>query len=157
MDRLAEEHPAVVWIVYCRQTVIKWEFIVWEFIAWEFIASRTLIPGVSGSPVLNSHQPAFQRLHRCDNWDSPYGDLIVDLPVEGSAGTLHVKPRNTLALFYHAARFSLMLFDIMSGLILRRGTKAGSFEAIRITLCAFPHWVRTRKGLRWITLCYPKT
>ena len=120
------------------------------------IASRTLIPGVSGSPVLNSHQPAFQRLHRCDNWDSPYGDLIVDLPVEGSAGTLHVKPHNTLAFFYHAARCSLMFFDFMSGLILRRGTKAGSFEAIRITLCEFPHWLRTRKGLRWIPLCYPK-
>ena len=49
-----------------------------------------------------------------------------------------------------------MFFDFMSGLILRRGTKVGSFEAIRITLCEFPHWLRTRKGLRLIPLCYPK-
>ncbi len=37
-----------------------------------------------------------------------------------------------------------------------RPDKAGSFEAVRITVCEFPHWLRTRKGLRWIPICYPK-
>ena len=38
----------------------------------------------------------------------------------------------------------------------KRPDKAGAFEAVRITVCEFPHWLRTRKGLRWIPICYPK-
>ena len=47
------------------------------------------------------------RLHRCDDWDSPYGAVIEDLPVVGSAGTLYVKALNAFAFVYHAARLSL--------------------------------------------------
>ena len=129
---------------------------------WEKAASRTL------------RRQAFNRLHRCDEWDSPYGAVIEDLPVVGSAGTLYVKAVNTFACFDHAARLSAYLFDYMSGLVRdfgiltialytdgvvprnkTRPDKAGSFEAVRMTLCQFPHWLRTRKGLRWIPLCYP--
>ena len=97
-------------------------------------------------------------LHRCDEWTTPYGNIIVDLTVEGSAGTLRVKALNTFAFVHHAARLSLMFFDFMSRLILRCGTlttalytdgviprnktradKAGAFEAVRITICEFPH------------------
>ena len=115
-------------------------------------------------------------LHRCDEWTTPYGNIIVDLTVEGSAGTLRVKALNTFAFFHRAARKSLRFYNFMRGLISRSGgtltialytdgvvprnktrpDKAGSFEAIRITLCEFPHWLRTRKGLRWIPICYPK-
>ena len=115
-------------------------------------------------------------LHRCDEWTTPYGNIIVDLTVEGSAGTLRVKALNTFAFCHRAARKSLRFYNFMRGLISRSGgtltivlytdgvvprnktrpDKAGSFEAIRITLCEFPHWLRTREGLRWIPLCYPK-
>ena len=79
-----------------------------------------------------------------------------------------------LCIVYHAARHPLEFFDYTSGLIRHFGIltialytdgvvprnkcrpdKAGSFEAVRMTLCQFPHWLRTRKGLRWIPLCYP--
>ena len=42
---------------------------------------------------------AYDRLHRCDEWDSPYGAVIEDLPVVGSAGTLYVKALNAFAFF----------------------------------------------------------
>ncbi len=58
----------------------------------EEAASRTL------------RRQAFNRLHRCDEWDSPYGAVIEDLPVVGSAGTLYVKALNAFAFVYHAAR-----------------------------------------------------
>ena len=60
-------------------------------------------------------------LHRCDDWDSPYGDLIVDLTVEGSAGTLRAKALNTFAFFHHAARVSVRFYNFMCGLISRSG------------------------------------
>ena len=42
---------------------------------------------------------AYERLHRCDEWDSPYGAVIEDLPVVGSAGTIYVKALNAFAFF----------------------------------------------------------
>ena len=54
----------------------------------EYAASRTL------------RKRAYDRLHRCDEWDSPYGAVIENLPVVGSAGTLYVKAVNTFAFLF---------------------------------------------------------
>ena len=65
----------------------------------EKAASRTL-----------RHQ-AFLRLHRCDNWGSPYGALIEDLPAVGSDGTLYVKVLNAFAFFIMLRGIHSSFFD----------------------------------------------
>ena len=42
---------------------------------------------------------AYDRLHRCDTWESAYGEVIENIPVVGSEATIYVKAVNTFAFF----------------------------------------------------------
>ena len=110
---------------------------------------------------------AFLRLHRCDELQSPYGALIVDLPVVDLAGTLHVNSPNTLAFFFHAARLSVRFFDFMRGLIHRHGIltiglytdgvvyRETKKDRTRLVLSRPSGSQFASSPLRWVPICYP--
>ena len=102
-----------------------------------------------------------------------YGQVNETMEIQGLKGNMKFTYLNMFAFFSHAAASSKMFFLFMKSLIARYGVlhcslytdgvtprnklrpdKAGSFEVVRFTLLEFPHWMRTRTGLRWLSVGY---
>ena len=135
---------------------------------------RVVASAVDGPASRTLRKRAFTKLYMLPNTETPYGPLMIRFEVVGTRGTMKLAMLNTFTFFVHACHISRRFFDFMSELIQRhrvltialytdgvtprnklRPDQAGAFEAIRFTICQFPHWVHIRQGLRWIPLCYP--
>ena len=95
-----------------------------------------------GAAFVSFRARCFQRLQL----KQPYNpkDHLPSQTAAGSGGSKDSRRCGTIALYTDG--------DISRNQ--ERPDKAGAFEAVGIRICEFPHWLRTRKGLRWIPICY---